>query len=722
MPKVLLITTLEAGTTFQSRAILNALGIESDVMYAVSSTSYRLLQPVSGITGALDPATTTMRNLLRRYQAVLINVAHDANANFTVYDPVLNVWMQSWNAPEDPPVIHFGQNLNTARTGLNLPADFPIVRANTADVPNTMWRWRYSWESPVRQGIVGVQNRFGTVVALTRENRTVYTRSAPLWWGTEAAAYLVDLARLGGQRELLAEPDFPDQARLPQPPSGYGAAFAVRYRNHYFLPSLHAVPVAPAGRMSNVPFSGAFAFPVFWLLYGLKLAGIQGARRIPLVLELDHTPETASFPRNNIIPGQSSTIRYLQQVQNIYALTEWLVSFAKPRGLQIVLGSRSGARYRDYATFNSHFWWMLHGTGDAPFDAGDGAAGRAVVHQVLKLYQANPDAIAFGVHDHTIPTSSAGGFNNTRWGTIQIHRHSDAGYRFAAPNPVPTRSGDRIVNRKVLPRDFTPGPNDWEFTRGRERFIDLNNTNTSTAAVYDGRDGTYWAAQVFLERNLVEHQLLGLPIDGYVGYTNNARNWHGGEGYWDVWVEHGFRGLRTDTGNRHHAHPSGIPNRLRYRGLQFVPTLGFDFCQFSTGFYHSAASYDDTAFGHWGLEIGTELRGANNEWMTDSMWRREKGVVAIRRYLSAFVDYCLWIACVRQGTFYGHPVESAAWIEPSRLLQSPWDGIWGNAYWSHSFTPLSELLMALDEVVQVLGDYLKWGTIGELLDLREAVG
>jgi hypothetical protein len=135
MPKVLLITTLEAGTTFQSRAILNALGIESDVMYAVSSTSYRLLQPVSDITSALDPATTTMRNLLRRYQAVLINVAHDANANFTVYDPVLNVWMQSWNAPEDPPVIHFGQNLNTARTGLNLPADFPIVRANTADVP-----------------------------------------------------------------------------------------------------------------------------------------------------------------------------------------------------------------------------------------------------------------------------------------------------------------------------------------------------------------------------------------------------------------------------------------------------------------------------------------------------------------------------------------------------------------------------------------------------------
>ena len=35
---------------------------------------------------------------------------------------------------------------------------------------------------------------------------------------------------------------------------------------------------------------------------------------------------------------------------------------------------------------------------------------------------------------------------------------------------------------------------------------------------------------------------------------------------------------------------------------------------------------------------------------------------------------------------------------------------------------MKEHLLALDAVVQVLSDYLKWGTIAELMDLREEVG
>jgi hypothetical protein len=98
---------------------------------------------------------------------------------------------------------------------------------------------------------------------------------------------------------------------------------------------------------------------------------------------------------------------------------------------------------------------------------------------------------------------------------------------------------------------------------------------------YTGRDGTYWAASVFLERDRAEMAALGLPHHGgdNVRYTNHARDSHGGEGYWDAWVEQGFRGFRAmlaepPLGN---VHPSGNPYRLRYRGIQFVPSIVTDF-------------------------------------------------------------------------------------------------------------------------------------------------
>jgi hypothetical protein len=442
----------------------------------------------------------------------------------------------------------------------------------------------------------------------------------------------------------------------------------VRYKNHYFLPHLHNFStVYIQNRVSSRIDFRYQSFPIFWALYALKLAGIAPARKIPLVMEFDHPVEPFSYPRDYVMAGQSDTIPYYEQVRRELLLTQWLLDFAKPRGLQFVWGGRNGRRYGQGSDRN---WWVMlygGGTADSPYESGFGNIGRGYAQEHLKILQANPDVFAMGIHDHTSPPNPGGGFNNGRYATITIYRHADPGYRFAAPNPIPTQTGNRVINRRVLPKDWTPGENDFLFPRGRETFVDVNNTSVTTASNYTGRDGTYWAASVFLERDRAEMAALGLPHHGgdNVRYTNHARDSHGGEGYWDAWVEQGFRGFRAmlaepPLGN---VYPSGNPYRLRYRNIQFVPSIVTDFTPPAAGFYHNSVPYSDTAFGVWKLENGTELRGANNEWMNNANWRREKGIIAIRRWLSMVVDVSLYSACCWQGTFYVHPCAAVAWVE-----------------------------------------------------------
>jgi hypothetical protein len=169
--------------------------------------------------------------------------------------------MQNWNAPEDPPVFSFGYNFNT-RTSLSLPSDFPIIPADTTNdttIASTMWRW----ETGIFQTVGGYRTRIGTRVRLLRENLSVYTRSVNYYWGnnTECAAYLVDNNQLGGNSELLAVPDFPDQARVTSPPVFTQPAFAVRYKNHYFLPHLHNFSIIIYRTVSHLALTSAPVVP-----------------------------------------------------------------------------------------------------------------------------------------------------------------------------------------------------------------------------------------------------------------------------------------------------------------------------------------------------------------------------------------------------------------------------------------------------------------------------
>jgi hypothetical protein len=168
MAKVLLITTPAAGVAFHVKRVLNTLGIASDVMYAIDTPRYALLEPASGISSPFNPTTSAMRDFLRRYNAIFVIVPLDANDTCTGLDPIVNTWMQNWNAPEDPPVFSFGYNFNT-RTSLSLPSDFPIIRADTTNdttIDSTMWRW----ETGIFQAVSGARAYRHTGTPAARES------------------------------------------------------------------------------------------------------------------------------------------------------------------------------------------------------------------------------------------------------------------------------------------------------------------------------------------------------------------------------------------------------------------------------------------------------------------------------------------------------------------------------------------------------------------------
>ncbi len=708
MPKVLLVSGLDTMQPYVAQTALRALGIESDILFVVSSASYRLLTPVAGITAPFNPTSSQMRDFLKRYQAVLVCWTQSATTTFTGYDPTLTTWLSSWNAADDPPVVHFGAAISTSRT-LSLPANFPIIPFDSANPDSTAYRWA----NGIFTTAGGFRNRIGTRVSLTRENRTVYVRAWNYRWSSdnECAAYLVDQNLLSSESEILAMPDFPDAQRLNQPPTGKLPVFGLRYRNHYLLPALQG----PSSTRWSSRHSSYNAFHPFWLLYALKLAGIQPVRKLPVVFEFDHPAEVSS--------SNPYVSRELDMVRAMRETFEWVRDFAKARGLQILWSSRTGARYE---TVTGYWWDMLFGTGDAPFDPGDGAAGRAEAQRILQLIQQNPDCFAFGVHDHTGP--SGDGFNAPAWGSLARTRHSDPGYEWAAPNPLPIwdqRSSTQgyAINRKVAPTSASG----FNFEMNGQAYV-LVNAPTTTQATATVPAGSYFTACMLLERALAEHALLGLPIDGGVGYTNHAGNRHGGRGWWEAWRRFGFKGFRWQPGAALElGAPNGDPRRLRYRDLDFVPTANLDFSLSWAGLYHSAASYADTALGRWGLENGTELRGANNEWSNDMQWRREKGVVALRRWLSAAIDSWLFMVLAVQGTGYVHPNNSALHVR--RFSDNGWDpiGDWlegfpGNQVWTGVFNPTKELLVEMDSVIAVLSDYLKWGTIRELMQVRSEVG
>ena len=717
MARVLIVTTYDNGAAKSDlRAMLDTLGIEHDTLVVFSGSSYRAqLHPIAGVSAPIDPASGAMRTLMQRYQAVFVVPHQDANSSFNGFDPTLNTWMLNWNASNDPPVFHFGQPITTARTGLlpSPPDDFPIIKGDTANVANTMWRW----ESGVFTRLSGLRNRIGTRVRFVREQLTVYARAYNYFFNAsnDCAAYLIDTTKPGegSAWERLIVPDFPDQARLAVSPTNTAPVFGLRYRNHYFLPALVMTETAPL-TMARV-LAGYHGNSLIWALYALKLAEVAPVRRVPLVMEFDHFVESGY---------QAVSVYGRLQVDQLRVTRDflvWLRDFGRSRGVQVVYTNHSAGKHAPRANPGSFYNYLYYAD---VVPSGQRAEAQAIAEEVRQLLVRNPEVFLCGIHDHMAPGS---GFNGTRWNSsVSIMRHDDTGYPFAAPNPIPTQHGT-VINRKVAPAMFQPdGSTIFAFEVDGESLLDIN-PPTTVAQTYNAQDGNYWTACAVIERNIADHRALGLEFfGGAVGYTNHAKNYYGGKGYLAAMRRFGLRGFRVEYNERTHSFPPGDPRRLTREGIQFVPTIKLDLCFNIGGLYHSGAVYSDTGFGMHKLESGTELRGANNEWMSDpSGWRAEKGVVAIRRYLSAAVDMWLWEALVYRGTAYAHPVE-ATWVASATALEEPFSGVAGNQVWAGAsefsrFHFIKEIFVAMDAVVQLLSDYLKWGTISELMAMRKVV-
>jgi hypothetical protein len=111
---------------------------------------------------------------------------------------------------------------------------------------------------------------------------------------------------------------------------------AYRYRNIFWLP--HAM--LRSARLVNLWDSAVDSF-LFWLLYGLQVAGVRPRYRLPVQLETDHPLEAVytSTPFNHSIVTQMSILE---------ASWIWMRDFARRKNTAIVNGLVVGTKYQLY--------------------------------------------------------------------------------------------------------------------------------------------------------------------------------------------------------------------------------------------------------------------------------------------------------------------------------------------------------------------------------------
>jgi hypothetical protein len=295
---------------------------------------------------------------------------------------------------------------------------------------------------------------------------------------------------------------------------------------------------------------------LFWLLYGLQLAGVRPRYKLPVQMETDHPIESfANTPPFNF--------SYRQQMEALLAKHDYMREFARRTGTAIIHGVRVGGRHR--TTSPTFHWQMMYNTG-VPADA------RAVAQQINQLLVAGhrEGTTPCGVHDHSIGTG--GGY----W-TAEVHtghrRHS--GMRYGAPNNIPIARGRCCVAPHVLPAGVAP-PDALTVQIGDTELVEWDHTMSGTGDTFDLPMGNIHAARVIIESEIEEMLALGFP-DGYCAghkYTNTAGNNSGGECYWQALKEFGFRGVRSASACNAPLNTKRVaPNRL-WHGFHLITDVG----------------------------------------------------------------------------------------------------------------------------------------------------
>jgi hypothetical protein len=237
--------------------------------------------------------------------------------------------------PEDPAFLFFNPHFSTAITesayNSNFPSDFPIVRPNPSDIAGTLYAADGGSPSSFSPLVVSNVGGRGACVLFPTENIrahvmticNAHTDNIPYYWRLDTAkhstlastTYTHRVARNGKAGEILAVPAPPtsseDTETYPTIACGY------RYRNIFWLP--HAMARTPHSvNLWDSPVNGF----LFWLLYGLQIAGVRPRYRLPVQMETDHPLEAySSTPPFNL--------SFQQQLELLRAQFDYMRDFAR---------------------------------------------------------------------------------------------------------------------------------------------------------------------------------------------------------------------------------------------------------------------------------------------------------------------------------------------------------------------------------------------------------
>jgi hypothetical protein len=689
--------------------ILRNLGIDYTLCVATSFGTNANIQTPQGV---FSPSSPDLRNYFRQFDAVIVcdntnNLSAAEYINYSVF------WM-SWNAPEDPAFLFFNPHFSAAITqsayNSNFPSDFPIVRPSPSDIAGTLYAadgGSASSSNPL--GASNVGGRGACVLFLAENTRAhvqticnAHTDNIPYYWRLDtdkhstlaSATYTHRVARNGRAGEILAVPAPPTSSEDTETYPN-DCVIAYRYRNIFWLP--HAM--LRSARLVNLWDSAVDSF-LFWLLYGLQVAGVRPRYKLPVQVETDHPLEAVvtNPPFNHSIVTQMSILE---------ASWIWMRDFAQRKGTAIVNGVLSGTKYR--LTSAAYHWHLLYSASRT--QAERDAAMR--VHQILVAGH-REGTTPCGVHDHTIGGGRGYWAETTNTGFV---RHN--GMRYGAPNDVPIARGRCCVAPHVLPAGVA-GADAQTVQVGDTELVewDFTGRTSGTSNTFDLPMDSIHAARIIIESEIEEMLALGFG-DGYCGghkYTNTAANNSGGECYWQALKEFGFRGVRSASAcNDPHRTKRVTPNRY-WNGFHLVPHMNLDSAgdSYSWGLYYPGAPANRDAVGSYRLDHSGDI-SAN--WTTQPVaaWR------AYRRVLCQLTSNWLSSTAVSLGGAYFHPIACLLVTAPNRVW-GRFDG-WNilNAANQPHYNHAVELLENMDAVVQLLPDVLYWGTITDVMDHRERV-
>ena len=700
-PKVCLVLNNLGNFNRAWTQILRNLGIDYTLCIATSTTTGANIQTPQGV---FSPSSPDLRGYFRQFDAVILcentnNLASTSLINYSVF------WM-GWNDPEDPAFLffnpHFSAAIGESAYNSNFPSDFPIVRPNPSDIAGTLYAADGGTASSLVLGI-GITGGRGACVLFPAENIRAHVISIcsvqsniPYYWKLDTAkhstlastTYTHRVARNGRAGEILAVPAPPTSSEDTET---YPAdcVVAYRYRNSFWLPAaLHRRQDIADDRN---PY-------LFWLLYGLQLAGVRPRYKLPVQMETDHPLQAVGTgaPFNHAITTQMGILE---------ASWDWMRDFARRKNTAIVNGLVVGTKYR--LTGFLYHWNLLYSTSRT--QAERDAAMR--VHQILVAGH-REGTTPCGVHDHTIGTNGYWG-GSTAAGFV---RHS--GMRYGAPNDVPIARGNSCVAPHVLPSGVA-GADAQTVQVGDTELVEWDIPTSGTGTTFDLPAGSVHAARIIIESEIEEMIDLGFG-DGYCAghrYTNTASNNSGGECYWQALKEFGFRGVRSSSVCNANA-KRVAPNRL-WHGFHLVQEMPLDIygattASYSWGLYHPSAPSGGDAVRNYQLDHSSDI---SSSWTTNPAlaWR------AYRRVLCMATGRWLATTAVSLGGAYFHPIHCLMPASPSRVLDR-FDG-WNilNAANQPHYNHAVELLENMDAVVRLLPDVLYWGTITDVMDHRERV-